>query len=205
MGCSSTRFSPTETSLLSKSLKTGLEACSTDHAVGTIRRYALDISGKVNSNQLLLIKAALDLDQTTEALKPFYASVTETDRLIVAAVLLSEGTAQVKATALFEVLDRNMVGKLTNAEVTELLNLVVGVTLDSLPLLVSSPTEEETAYLEKSRADKAHGVGLLSSILLGRESNSSKEAIVKTWVEYENGKLLQPDGLRHYLSIQKKD
>lgn len=205
MGCASSRFSPTESSLLSKSLETGFEAHSTGDVVGAVRRYALDITGKVNSNQLLLIKSALDLNPTSEALKPFYTSVTETDRLVVAAILLSKGTAQEKATALFEVLDRNTAEKLNNVEVTELLNLVFGVTLDSLPLLVSSPTEEETAYLERSRTAKADGVRLLRAVLLGTESESvSKAALVKNWVEYEKGKLLQPAGLRDYLTLQKK-
>lgn len=205
MGCASSRFSPIEDALFAKSLKTGFEAVSTDEAVGTIRRYALDISGKVNPSQLSLIKSALHLDQVTAGLSPFYASVTETDRLVVAAVLLSNGNAPSKAAALFEVQDRSVAGKLINSEVTDLLTLVFSVVLDCLPLLVASPTEEENAYIGKSREDQANGVRLLKAVLLGVDADMvDRETFVNHWAQYDSGKLLEPAGLRHFIIEPKK-
>jgi hypothetical protein len=76
--------------------------------VSTIHRYAPDISSVINPDQLLLIESALGLNKVSETLEPFYASVKETYKLTAAAVLLSKGTAEVKAAALLGVLKRTM-------------------------------------------------------------------------------------------------
>lgn len=204
MGCAQSRYSAIEASLNSKSLKTGFESCSTDAVVGTIRRYAQDPQGRVNANQLALIKNSLGLDTSNKDLQAFYSSVTTVEKLLIAGVLLSEGSARDKATALFEVQDQSVQGKLTRDEVKELVTLVLTVILDSLSLLFR-PNEPEEIYLSGAKTAKADGVRLLQAVLLGAEAEIvTKATLVENWSKYDEGKLLEPSGLREFLTMQKK-
>ena len=205
MGCACCRYSSSESSLLSNSLKTGLEKHPTDHVVSTIRRYAPDIHSVVNPDQLLLIESALGLNKVSEALEPFYASVTETTKLIAAAVFLSKGTAEVKAAALLGLLQRTMPDKLTFTEASVLTTLMFTVVVDSLPLLVLSPTAKQTAYLEKCRTHKDNAAYLLRLILKGEEEYPvSEAAFTKKWVTLYGGRLLEPAGLRDYITLTRQ-
>jgi Ca2+-binding EF-hand superfamily protein len=214
MGCFNTkhRFSDEEEALAIEAAALGFGRLSVNEVDISIRKYSS--GSRMNRNQMKSFASVLDLalvnydthiyiSRLIARLQLPQQQLYNAYALLVIGIMLSNGNAETKAKALFEVADKDETGTIDLPGLRALLNLWVSSALD-LGLLVgdgqnhSSNEQRNKGYIDKCMRAKDRWVGMMEK-LLGKGA-VVKDCFIKVVSTVHEGHYLHPCSLRIYLA-----
>ena len=230
MGCIAPRSSAEETTIESRSVATGFERHSVDEIVGAIRSHStakLILPAQFEAIKKVLKLNAEEKDQAvlTEFYKRFVTPNTEAreqieavhsrvnlaqldktalleeERLLAAAILLSNGSSRDKALALYRLFDEGFSNALTEYVLTDLLRTIFKLASEDLITLAKlTEGDEVKKYISKTQQNFEKAV--VQALALFKKEALTPEVFATTLIAYKNGQLTSPSGLREFMADQ---